>query len=95
MNTISAGNASVQLIYPLTSEALYVDDVKFQPKDAQVSCFVYDVATLRLLTQFDDQHFGVYYQYNDEGKLVRKMVETEKGMKTIQESQYNSPKIGR
>ena len=71
---------------------LYIDDVKFQPKDAQSTCYVYDENSLRLLAQFDDQHFGIFYQYNDEGKLVRKLLETERGLKTIQETQYNVPK---
>ncbi len=72
-----------------------IDDVRFQPKDAQSTTYVYDTQTLRLLTQFDDQHFGMYYQYNDEGKLIRKLVETERGLKTIQETQYNLKKTAR
>jgi hypothetical protein len=74
---------------------LYADDVRFQPYDAQATCYVYDYRTLRLITSFDDQHFGLYYQYNDEGKLVRKLVETERGLKTLQETQYHIPKTGR
>ncbi len=69
-----------------------VDDVKFQPKNAQTTCYVYDVATLKLLAQFDDQHFGMFFQYDAEGKLTRKMVETIKGISTVTESQYNTPK---
>ena len=68
-----------------------IDDIKFQPKDAQSTCYVYDDA-LRLIAQFDDQHFGTYFQYNEEGKLVRKIIETERGKKTIQETHYNTPK---
>ncbi|HEY4789241.1 MAG TPA: hypothetical protein VIH57_24495, partial [Bacteroidales bacterium] len=73
--------------------SLYIDDVRFQPLDAQATCFVYDKQTFKLLTQFDDQHFGAYYKYNDEGVLTHKIVETERGLKTIQETQYNIPKI--
>ncbi|MBL4669491.1 MAG: hypothetical protein JKY30_09555 [Flavobacteriales bacterium] len=47
------------------------------------------------MATFDDQHFGLFYQYNAEGKLVRKLIETERGMKTVQETQYNTPKITR
>lgn len=71
---------------------ILVDDVKFQPKNAQATCYVYDVATLKLLAQFDDQHFGMFFQYDAEGKLTRKMVETIKGISTVTESQYNTPK---
>jgi hypothetical protein len=71
---------------------LKIDDVKFQPVDAQTTCYVYDLKSLRLLVQFDDEHFGLYYQYNDEGKLIRRLIETERGMKTVQETQYNNSK---
>ncbi len=74
---------------------IYVDDIRFQPYDSKVICYVYDTKSFKLLTQFDDSHFGLYYQYNDEGKLVRKMIETEKGLKTITETQYNSPKVSK
>lgn len=87
--------ASVNLEYNLAGEQIYIDDIKFQPKEAQVSCFVYDPATLRSVAQFDDQHFAVFFQYNEEGKLVRKIIETERGMKTVQETQYNTPKVSR
>jgi hypothetical protein len=85
--SLSLGNAA--------AESLGVDDVRFQPVQSQATCYVYDTATLRLVAQFDDQHFGLYYQYNPEGKLVRKLIETERGLKTVQETQYNSPKTPR
>jgi hypothetical protein len=74
----------------LGTRRIWLDDVRVQPLAAQVTCSVYDPTSLRLLASFDDQHFGLYYQYNAEGKLVRKLVETERGLKTIQETQYNS-----
>ncbi len=77
------------------STAVYLDDVRFQPLNSNANTYVYDKVTLKLLTSFDDQHFGLYYQYNQEGKLVRKLIETEKGMKTITETQYNVPKVAR
>lgn len=89
-------NESLQLTLLSTeefSENIYVDDVRFQPFESQASCFVYDQETLRLISQFDDQHFGIYYQYNEEGQLIRKIIETENGLRTIQETQYNIPKI--
>ena len=77
------------------SENIWIDDVRIQPMDAQVTTYVYDVVSHRVITTFDDQHFGLFYQYNAEGKLVRKLIETEKGMQTVQETQYNTPKISR
>lgn len=70
----------------------YVDDIRFQPYDSEATCYVYDVNSLRLMAEFDDQHFGVFYQYNDEGQLVSRSIETERGVKTVTETQYNLPK---
>lgn len=78
-----------------TNDQIFIDDIKFNPKESQTTCFVYDVKSLRLLTLFDDQHFGLYYQYNSEGQLVRKLIETERGLKTITETQYNTPREDR
>ena len=69
---------------------LYIDDIRVQPSSSEMNCFVYDPVTLRLLTAFDSQHFGLFYQYNAEGKLIRKIAETEKGKRTIKETHYNT-----
>jgi len=74
---------------------LRVDDVRVQPRDAQMTAYVYDSFSLRLLASFDDQHFGLLYQYNNEGKLIRKQVETERGIKTLQETFYHTPQVPR
>lgn len=83
-----------QPIFPLSCSCtlFVIDDVRIQPIDAQMNCYVYDNKTQQLLTTFDDQHFGTYYQYNEKGQLVRKIIETERGKKTVQENQYNTPK---
>ncbi len=70
---------------------LQLDDVIVKPSDAKTNTFVYDTETHRLVAQFDDQHFGVYFQYDAEGKLIRKSLETERGLKTIQETHYHVP----
>ncbi len=89
-NLLSAsGVLDVEVIPAIPN--VYVDDLRVQPLDAQASCYVYDPANLRLIAQFDDQHFGLYYQYTAEGKLARRLIETVDGMKTVQESQYHTP----
>ncbi len=90
--SIAVGSSYTPRIYisGLTAtDNIWVDDIRFQPASAEMSCYVYDPATLRLLTSFDSQHFGLYYQYNAEGKLTRKIAETEKGKRTVEEKQYN------
>ncbi|MCX6180360.1 MAG: hypothetical protein NT150_00335 [Bacteroidetes bacterium] len=75
------------------STPIYFDDIRVQPMNAMMNCHVYDKDILRLLATFNDQHFGMYYQYNAEGKLIAKMIETEKGIKTVKETQYNTPML--
>lgn len=70
---------------------IYVDDIRVQPLNAKMNSYVYDPATFKVVASFDDQNFGLYYQYNDEGQLIRKQKETVKGMKTLVETQYHIP----
>lgn len=70
---------------------VYVDDVRMQPLDAKMTTYVYDPNTFKMLTQFDDQHFGIFYQYTKEGKLRSILRETERGLKTVKETEYNIP----
>ena len=73
------------------SSAVYIDDVRVQPVEAQMTAYVYDPVSLRLVASFDDQHFALRYQYNQEGKLIRKQAETTQGLKTLQETHYHTP----
>ncbi|HEX8656901.1 MAG TPA: hypothetical protein VF690_05180, partial [Hymenobacter sp.] len=80
---VGTGTFAPQLLFAgLANHQVLVDDVRLQPQQAQMTSYVYDPITLKLLASFDDQHFGLYYQYNAEGKLVRKQIETERGRQT-------------
>ncbi len=90
-------NASATIVFncsSITSDQ-YVDDIRMQPKESQSICYVYDNKNLRLLAQFDDQHFASIFQYNSEGKLLRKLKETTRGVKTVAETDYYTPSADR
>jgi hypothetical protein len=90
---LNTGNHNISLAYNMsTTETVYIDDFRVQPLDASSKCSVY-FADHRLAAQFDDQHFATLYEYNNKGQLVRKSIETERGLKTLQEQQYNTPLI--
>lgn len=74
----------------MANESVWIDDVRWQPVDAQMTCSVY-YPDFKLAAQFDDQHFATFYLYNSQGQLVRKSIETERGEKVVQEQQYNIP----
>ena len=93
--TLYAGNLLVPRlqITPInpTNPVLWVDDVRVQPGGSQLTAYVYDPRNLRLLASFDDQHYALRYQYNSQGQLIRKQAETERGLKTLQETFYHTP----
>ncbi len=62
-------------------QPIYIDDLIVKPIGSSVNTYVFDVKNYKLITSFDNDHFGTYYQYNSEGKLVRKIIETKKGKK--------------
>ena len=68
---------------------LYIDDVRIQPYAAEMTSYVYDPTTLRLMAQLDDRGYAVYYEYDDEGRLIRQKRETERGIMTITEQHTN------
>lgn len=78
---------------PVTSgpqNGFWIDDLRIQPTDAAMSCFVYDPVLLRPVASFDDQHFSMYYGYDAGGRLTRKMIETEEGLKTVSDAHYHT-----
>lgn len=91
----SIADGTIAIVIKAGTSPVYLDDVRVQPLDAQMMTYVYDAATLRVTAIMDDQHFGLYYQYNAEGKLVRKLKETERGIKTIAETHYHTPMVER
>ncbi len=94
-NSLVSNTYAVKLSYNfLLNESVFIDDFRIQPLDASMNCSVY-TADNKVSAQFDDQHFGVYYEYNTKGQLVRKSIETERGKKTLQEQQYNTPLINK
>lgn len=71
---------------------IFVDDIKVVPEKSIAKCYVYDYRTQWLMSELDENHFATFYEYDEEGKLIRVKKETEKGIMTIQEGRYNTPK---
>lgn len=65
---------------------IIVDDVRIFPYDAQVKTYAYDDASMRLMAELDENNYATFYEYDDEGTLIRVKKETEKGILTIKES---------
>ena len=65
---------------------VYFDDIRIQPFDAQMKTYAYDASSQRLMAELDENNFATYYEYDDEGILVRVKKETERGIMTIKET---------
>ncbi|MGN6340458.1 MAG: hypothetical protein ACTHML_05825 [Ginsengibacter sp.] len=67
-------------------EAIYFDDIRIQPFNANMKSYVYDPQTLKLSAELDENNYATFYEYDEEGQLVRVKKETSQGIKTINET---------
>lgn len=66
--------------------AAYFDDLRIQPFNANMKSFVYNPVNLRLMAELDENNYATFYEYDDDGTVVRVKKETEKGIQTIKET---------
>ncbi|THU38418.1 hypothetical protein FAM09_17260 [Niastella caeni] len=75
----------------------HLDDLRIHPFDAHMKTYAYDDKTLRLMAEMDENNFATFYEYDDEGNLVRVKKETERGIMTIKENRSSykrKPPVG-
>jgi len=68
----------------------YFDDIRVHPLKGSMKSFVYDPVTFKLMAELDDNNYSTFYEYDNEGGLVRIKKETSRGVQTIQESRSGS-----
>ena len=91
--TIPTGSTSLDLHMKNngTTDAFF-DDIRFHPFNASFKSYVYDPETLWLTAELDDNNYATFYEYDQEGQLIRIKKETSRGVMTIQESSSSNPK---
>ena len=70
----------------------FFDDIRVFPFNANMKSFVYDPQTRRLVAELDGENYATFYEYDEEGALIRVKKETEKGVMTIRETRQARPK---
>lgn len=85
----SATNFTLQLS---SSGQVYIDDIRIHPFDGQMKTFAYDASSQRLMAELDENNFATFYEYDDEGILIRVKKETERGIMTIKETRSSYKK---
>lgn len=80
-----ATNVEMQLQNSSTTP-IYFDDIRIQPYNSDMKSYVYDPINLRLVAELDANNYATFYEYDEEGTLVRTKVETKQGIKTVKET---------
>ena len=91
-NPASIDIASIKIELENTNQSYdaYFDDARMHPYNSSMKSFVYDSENYRLLSELDENNYATFYEYDNEGGLVRVKKETERGIMTIQETRSGS-----
>ncbi len=85
--TIPASSTSVSMNFINSSaQPVYFDDIRIQPYNANMKSFIYDPTNLKPVAELDANNYALFYEYDDEGTLIRTKAETKEGIKTIKET---------
>ncbi len=76
------------------TSTIQLDDVRIHPLNSSVKSFVYDPESLRLWAQLDANNYATYYEYDEQGDLIRIKKETYNGIRTVSETRENTIKNG-
>lgn len=65
---------------------VYFDDLRIYPKDGSMKSFVYNPVNLRFVAELDERNYASFFEYDEEGKLIRAKKETERGIMMVKEN---------
>jgi hypothetical protein len=68
------------------SSTTYFDDIRILPYNGEMKSYVYNPVNLRLMAELDENNYATFYEYDDDGTLIRVKKETERGIQTIKET---------
>lgn len=94
-STATAGDKFTIQLFNGSADPLnesYFDDFRIHPFLSGMTTYVYHPRTLRLMAQGDDRNHMTFYEYDEEGALIRVKKETERGVMTLQSNRNNTHK---
>jgi YD repeat-containing protein len=84
--TPAGGNTMELRLVNSSANSVYFDDIRIHPYNANMKSYVYDPVNLRLTAELDPNNYATYYEYDEEGTLIRTKIETKEGIKTVTET---------
>jgi hypothetical protein len=90
--TATTFNLSLNNINPAGGDPLFFDDFRVHPFSSNMKSFVYNPLNLRLMAELDENNYASFYEYDDDGTLVRVKKETARGVMTITETRSSMQK---
>lgn len=90
--TIPALATSITVQLGSNSGTSYFDDIRIYPVNGSMKSYVYDPVSLKLTAVLDENNYATFYEYDQEGTLIRTKKETERGIVTINENRQSNQK---
>lgn len=84
---VTTGTTSLWLtLKSILGKDVYFDDIRIHSFRGSAKSYVYDPVSLRLMAELDENNYATFYEYDDDGTLVRVKKETIKGVQNVKES---------
>jgi YD repeat-containing protein len=83
--TVPTGAKLLKLIFYPGMSGSYFDDIRILPAEANMKSYVYDIKN-RMTAELDENNYATFFDYDDQGNLIRVRKETERGIITVNES---------
>ena len=90
--TLSGNTFTISFNKSNPLEVVLFDDFRLHPIDANMKSYVFDDSDHQLMAELDENNYATFYEYDEEGTLIRIKKETERGIVTIQESRKHVQK---
>ncbi|MET0636107.1 MAG: PA14 domain-containing protein [Chitinophagaceae bacterium] len=65
---------------------VYFDDLRLHPLNANMTSMVHNPENLRMMAELNEHNFATFYEYDDDGNLIRVKMETYSGIRTVKET---------
>lgn len=84
--TVPAGATNMRLKLNPVGGTAYFDDVRVHPYHSLMKSYAYNPSNMFLVAELDENNYASFYEYDDEGTLIRVKKETERGIITLKEN---------